>query len=279
MQRVKRALSATLVAFTVLLAGPGLVLVGGPVEIEGDWAQASHNSTGLAPSPATTPEAVVQVYAARAFEWRGAFAVHTWIAAKPAEADAFMRYEVIGWRLRGGNSAVSVSNHRAPDAEWFGAEPVLLRDLRGEAAEAVIEKLPGAAALYPYPDQYRAWPGPNSNTFTAWVGREIPELDLVLPTLAVGKDWLGDDIIARTPAGGWQISLGGIAGVLVGPDEGLELNVLGLVVGASPDGPALALPGIGRVGPDLTVTPRHDALIRTNSSERKEPIEADNSQQ
>ena len=41
------------------------------------WHQASMAATGLAPDPATTPEAVVQVYAAKAFGWRGALAVHT----------------------------------------------------------------------------------------------------------------------------------------------------------------------------------------------------------
>ena len=44
------------------------------------------------------PEAIVQVYASRTFGWRGAFAVHTWVAAKPAGADRYTRYEVIGWR-------------------------------------------------------------------------------------------------------------------------------------------------------------------------------------
>ena len=50
----------------------------------GDWRTASHRSAGLAPDPASHRDAVVQVYAARTFGWRGAFAVHTWLAAKPA---------------------------------------------------------------------------------------------------------------------------------------------------------------------------------------------------
>jgi hypothetical protein len=40
-----------------------------------DWRTASRESVGLAPDPATTREAVVQVYAARALSWRGYFAV------------------------------------------------------------------------------------------------------------------------------------------------------------------------------------------------------------
>ncbi len=36
-----------------------------------DWRTASREPAGLAPDPATTPEAVVQVYSARAVYWRG----------------------------------------------------------------------------------------------------------------------------------------------------------------------------------------------------------------
>ena len=45
-----------------------------------DWRTASREPAGLAPDPAITHEAVVQVYCARAVSWRGWFGVHTWIA-------------------------------------------------------------------------------------------------------------------------------------------------------------------------------------------------------
>jgi len=65
-----------------------------------DWRTASHAPVGLAPDPANTTEAIVQVYAARAVGWRGVFGVHTWFAVKPAAANAYTVYEIIGWRLR-----------------------------------------------------------------------------------------------------------------------------------------------------------------------------------
>jgi hypothetical protein len=73
------------IAFVLLLlAGPlAAASVGGCSRLSGDWATASRQSAGIAPDPALTREAVVQVYGARAFRWRGAFAVHTWIAVKP----------------------------------------------------------------------------------------------------------------------------------------------------------------------------------------------------
>jgi len=144
---------------------------------------------------------------------------------------------------------VSVSDNRAPDAQWYGAAPLLIRDLRGPAAEAVIAKLAQAAASYPYAHSYSIWPGPNSNTFIAHLGREIPELHLAMPPNAIGKDYLSDGrIVARTPSGtGYQVSLGGIFGVLAAVDEGIEINLLGLVTGIDFAHPALKLPGIGRI--------------------------------
>lgn len=233
----------------LLLTGPLWTIASGRVPFHGDWRTASHRATGLAPDPDTAREAVVQVYAARAFGWRGAFGVHTWLAAKPKDADRYTRYEVIGWYAMRGDSAISVGSRLAPDAEWFGATPTLLADMRGEDAERVIAKLAHAVASYPYPDTYRVWPGPNSNTFTAHLGREIPELKLTLPSIALGKDYLQwGEFVARTPSGsGYQFSLGGYFGVSAARDEGFELNVLGLVIGVDVRHPALKVPGIGRL--------------------------------
>jgi Protein of unknown function (DUF3750) len=251
-RKLTRAVRWCAALFLLLFTGPLWTLASGGASLAGDWRTASHRSTGLAPDPATHPEAIVQVYASRAFSWRGAFGVHTWLAAKPKDAERYTRYEVIGWLARAGRSAVSVSSARAPDAEWFGAAPVLLRELRGESAEAVIARLPQVVAAYPYPRRYSVWPGPNSNTFTAYLGREIPELELTLPSTAVGKDYLPEGrVFARTPSGtGYQVSLAGLLGASVARDEGIEVNLLGLVVGVDLRHPALKLPGIGRVPDD-----------------------------
>lgn len=248
-QRATRVTRWLILLVALLLCGPVLTLALGRAHFDGDWRNATHRPTGLALNPTTSHEAVVQVYASRTFSWRGAFAVHTWLAAKPANADRYTRYEVIGWRARGGGSALSISDWPAPDAEWYGQPPRLLRDLRGAAAEAVIAKLPAAAASYPFATTYRSWPGPNSNTFIAYLGRRIPELELTLPSLAIGKDYLPlGQIVARTPSGtGYQLSLSGVLGVAVARDEGVELNLFGLVAGVDLRHPALKWPGIGRI--------------------------------
>jgi hypothetical protein len=220
------------------------------------WYEARRDSTGLAPDPAKTQEAVIQVYAARAVAWRGVFAVHTWIAVKPSGADRFTRYEVLGFGVSNGAPAVRV-DRTGPDNYWFGAEPTLILDRRGPGVDALIAQIRAAVASYPYPSEYRAWPGPNSNTFTAFVARQVPELQLELPSNAIGKDYLPDGAIfaAAPSATGYQLSLFGVLGVMVARDEGFELNLLGFDIGFALRSPALKLPGIGRVGMTQIVGP------------------------
>ncbi len=213
------------------------------------WREARRDPSSLAPDPATTPEAIIQIYAAPAVSWRGRLAVHTWIAVKPSGADRYTRYEVVGFGVANGAPAVRV-DRMGPDNYWFGARPQLVLDRRGAEVDALIDKVRAAVAAYPYPHEYRAWPGPNSNTFTAFVARQVPELGLDLPANAVGKDFLpGGAVFATAPSGsGFQFSLYGLAGFLISAEEGFELNLLGLNVGIDAASPALRLPALGRLG-------------------------------
>jgi hypothetical protein len=211
--------------------------------------QARRDPSGQAPAPATTPEAVIQVYAARAVRWRGVFGIHPWIVVKRTGAPAYTRYEVMGWGVQRGAPAVRV-DRAGPDDHWFGSRPRLLADLRGADVEALIDKVEAAVESYPYRSSYRTWPGPNSNTFIAHIARAVPELRLDLPPTAVGKDYLPHGFpVALAPSGtGLQLSLLGVAGLLVGWEEGIEVNILGLTLGVDLNRPALKLPGVGRVG-------------------------------
>jgi len=211
-----------------------------------DWRGASRDPVGLAPDPALVREAVIQVYGARTMGIKGAFGVHTWVAVKPTDAPEWTVYEVIGWRLRWSDSAVVVRN-RAPDARWFGSRPELYAEKRGAGVDELIKRIDQAVRDYPYAKEYTLWPGPNSNTFTAWIGRAVPELEIDLPATAIGKDYLGASIFARAPSGrGVQVSLGGLLGLSASGVEGIELNILSLNFGIS--GSGLKLPLIGRIG-------------------------------
>src|SRR5260221_11914604 len=87
-----------------------LALMVGRSVIAQDWRTASAEPVGLAPDPAATPEAVVQVYGARTWGWRGNFGVHTWGAVKPEKASPYTGYEVIGWGRRGSDTLAGTPN-------------------------------------------------------------------------------------------------------------------------------------------------------------------------
>jgi len=153
-----------------------------------DWRTASREPAGIAPDPAVTNEAVLQVYGADAWGWRGWFAIHTWIAAKRTGEPSYTVYEVVGWRQRRGLPVVRIEKD-LPDRYWFGERPRLLREHRGTGVDELIEAVDLAARTYPWADTYKAFPGPNSNTFTAWVARKVPQLGLDLPLSAVGSGY------------------------------------------------------------------------------------------
>lgn len=228
--------------------GPLYLLVSGQIDFTADYRTANRDSAKLAPAPNDTPEAVIQVYAARAFNWRGLFATHIWLATKPARSHQYTVYQIVGWRLLRGLPALMIQKD-IPDRLWFDQKPSIVLDIRGERAAQLIPKIHAAALAYPYPNEYAAWPGPNSNTLPAFIARRVPELGLALPANAVGKDYLiGGHLFAIAPSGtGYQFSLHGMLGILIAKKEGLELNILGLVYGIRLYPFAILLPGIGAI--------------------------------
>jgi hypothetical protein len=237
----------------LLLLGPLGVLAFGGLDLDTHWSVASRASSGQAPNPQQEPAALVLVYGARAHNWRGAFGIHSWIATKRRDAAQYTVYQAIGWNVYRGRPAVDV-RRGPPDLLWFSAQPELLLERRGPGVDALIDRIEAAVAVYPYANEYRLWPGPNSNTFTAFVARRVPGLGLDLPPTAIGKDYLpGGQVIDRMPSGtGWQVSLYGLLGLGLAREEGIELNILGLAAGIDFKDLALRLPGIGL----LSVLPR-----------------------
>ena len=155
------------------------------------WDQADRSSAHLAPSPQAHPEAVLQAYSAPLWGWRGYVADHTWIATKPSGVDFYTVYEVLGWRKwsQADNSVLRMETD-IPDRLWYGNKPTVLIDIRGKKADQLIDKVHKSALSYPYKTEYSMAFGPNSNTFTAWIACQVPELNLELSKRAIGKNYL-----------------------------------------------------------------------------------------
>jgi len=154
----------------------------------GDWRTASRESANIAPAPNLTEEAVLHIYGADAWGWRGWFAIHTWIAAKRTGESAYTVYDVVGWRGRRGLPVLRIARD-IPDRHWFGAKPRLIKEHRGSDVDELIDAVDRAARSYPWKTTYKAFPGPNSNTFTSWIAKQVPELKVDLPFSAIGSGY------------------------------------------------------------------------------------------
>ena len=227
------------------------------------WRTADRSSIGVLP-PAGGKAAVVRIFAAQTVRWSGIFATHSWIVFKPAGATGYTRYDYTAW-----GDPVRLNGFE-PDGRWFGQAPAVVFAADGEAAEAMIPRMQAAISDYAWRKQgdYRAWPGPNSNTFVQAVMDGVPQIRTALPPTAIGKDYPYDGRWLRWTASGTgiRLTLGGYVGVTLAWVEGVELNILGGVAGLDLRRPAIKLPGLGRFGvrgPDDPAVPAmQDAAAR-----------------
>ena len=109
-----------------------------------DWRTASRKSAGLAPDASITNEAVLQVYGADAWGWRGWFAIHTWIAAKKTGESSYTVYDVVGWRNHRGQPVLRIAKD-IPDRYWYGEKPRILKEYRGAGVDELIDAVDKAA--------------------------------------------------------------------------------------------------------------------------------------
>ena len=136
---------------------------------------------------------------------------------KRDNAKTWTRYDVVGW------GQPVRHNGWAPDGRWYGNNPVAIADVRGEDAERLIPRIEAAVRDYRYRNygDYRVWPGPNSNSFTAAILRAVPELGVALPPNAIGRDFRDGFYAGLTDSHtGVELNLWGYAGVKIGWVEG-----------------------------------------------------------
>jgi hypothetical protein len=225
-----------------LLARAALYTIGSAPR---SWRDADWSSTRLLPPASQDKPARVIVFTGLTGAWKGIFSVHSWIVLKPANADEWTRYDVVGW-----GDPVRV-NGWPPDGRWYGNTPAAIADVSGPQAEKLIPKIEAAVEAYRFAraGDYRLWPGPNSNSFTAAILRAVPDLGVTLPPNAVGRDYRDGFYAGLTDSGtGIELNLHGLAGLKIGWVEGVEVNLLGLVAGLDLRHPGVKLPGYGRIG-------------------------------
>ena len=214
------------------------------------WRDADWSSTGALPEARDFQPARVVIFTGTTGAWKGIFSVHSWVVLKPAGAKQWTRYDVVGW----GNPVRT--NGWPADGRWYGNMPVAIADVSGAQAEKLIPRIEAAVEAYKFnrAGDYRIWPGPNSNSFTAAILRAVPELGVALPPNAVGRDFRDGIYAGWTDSGtGVELNLGGFAAVKLGWVEGIEVDLLGLVAGLDLRHPGVKLPGFGRIGVDSPV--------------------------
>jgi hypothetical protein len=120
----------------------------------------------------------------------GAIAWHCWFVV--SDETGRHRWEV--WQTKNAGGFCIGHVHRdlkQPDDGVGGGPSRLAAEWQGEAARRIAQVLANANT-YPWCERYRAWPGPNSNTFVAWVLRQAG-VEHRLPRRAIGRGYFTAD--------------------------------------------------------------------------------------
>lgn len=181
--------------------------------------------------------------------WISRFAKHVFVDVKKGSEDRWRRMEIFNR-----HSGV-VAEDLAPweprqDMRWRRNVEVI-RIISGDEARRIATGLEVAALSYHADGFYRAWPGPNSNTFLKWLTRTVPGFHFEFDHNAAGKDYAPVFESGRTASGtGIQVDTP-VLGIAVGLAEGIEIHVLQLTFGVSFLRPALKIPLLPRIGVQL----------------------------
>jgi hypothetical protein len=176
------------------------------------------------------PTCVVHLRYATLPHFLRAIAVHYWFAVFDVNSRRWHRWEVWQAKNAGGRSIGYVHcDLRHPDCGVGGGTYRLAAEWDGSAAQSICAVL-SKAHDYPHWDRYRAWPGPNSNTFAAWVLREAG-LHYSFDPRAIGKDYMGLLGMRRSSRPPYAQLETPLLGVRIGLHDGVEVHLLGLTCG------------------------------------------------
>jgi Protein of unknown function (DUF3750) len=198
------------------------------------------------PISATPGEPVVQMGYSPLPTVLGLIAVHYhFLTFDPAEGK-WHRWDLWQYANEGGTSWGHVHRDLLQlDSGVGGGPPRIEREWHGGEAIAIQAAL-ARSGEYPDRDKYLAWPGPNSNTYPAWVLRQAG-VSADMDPRAIGRDYHGCAGIGRTTTATGVQAESSLLGVKLGLEEGVELHFLGFTLGSDFWPPALKTP-LGRFG-------------------------------
>ena len=119
--------------------------------------------------------------------WIGAIAWHYWFVV--CDGTGRHRWEV--WQTKNAGGWCIGHVHRDlkhPDDGVGGGPSKVVAEWDGDKAAKIVRVLESIKS-YPYCQRYHYWPGPNSNTFVAWVLREAG-IDYKLSRKGLGQSYL-----------------------------------------------------------------------------------------
>ena len=133
------------------------------------------------------PECVVELRCAP-LPFLGFLADHYWFVVLDEGSGTCHRWEVWQSKNAGGRSIGHVHcDLKEPDAGVGGGPSRVVTRWRGAPAVA-LRRVLERPDDYPHCHRYHYWPGPNSNTFAAWVLRTAG-IEYELDRRAIGRDY------------------------------------------------------------------------------------------
>ena len=135
---------------------------------------------------------IVQLRCASLPYFFGWFADHYWFVVFEDDSRACHRWEVWQTKNAGGSSVGYVHcDLKPPDADVGGGPARIVAEWR-DAAAGTLRDVLERPEEYPHCQRYHYWPGPNSNTFAAWVLRRAG-IDYPLDGRAIGCTYRCDE--------------------------------------------------------------------------------------
>jgi len=202
-----------------------------------------------APRPSAIPTADIDLVVIKTVRiptnepWYSRFAEHSWIDMHAAGETDWTRVEAnLDPEVR------QIPAAEAHEANRWGRDVELLSIVEGPTAAAFLPLIRSRAAEVAKGFVYRAYPGPNSNTYIVRILHGVPGLDAELEHNSVGKDYTASVSAGLTPsADGFHFDTMPL-GLSLGYLSGVELHILGLTAGLSFWPPAIKLPILPRIG-------------------------------